>query len=150
MKISNKHSLLTILFFVWLLVLDFFSKYLFYDLRLLESTDYFEPILNMWISFWLLVNNATVYIISIVMLIFGVILWLENKIHWTIAALFLAWLVGNFIDRLFLWGVRDFIVFWDYFIFNLADVFLNMAVLLLIIEEIYVVWKNRTILTWKK
>jgi signal peptidase II len=51
--------------------------------------------------------------------------------------LLLAGAIGNLIDRIFWWGVRDFIDFHFWPIFNLADVYLSFGVMIWI-------WQNLT------
>ncbi len=45
--------------------------------------------------------------------------------------------VGNLIDRLWLGSVTDFLAFWSFPVFNLADVWINMGVLLILVSEVY-------------
>ena len=51
--------------------------------------------------------------------------------------LFLAGTLGNLVDRIFLDGVRDFISIGTFPVFNLADCFLSLAVMILIRNEIF-------------
>jgi len=88
--------------------------------------------------------------ISILILVIGMIAYLlhtkffRKKKHWLMhagAALFLAGALGNLVDRIFLGYVRDFIRFdfWSGFpIFNLADVFINISVIVIIIYIIFI------------
>ena len=54
-----------------------------------------------------------------------------------VAILLLAGLLGNLVDRIWLDGVRDFISIGSFPVFNLADVMLNVAVILFFIYELY-------------
>jgi len=60
-------------------------------------------------------------------------------------AFFLAGAVGNFFDRVFYGYVRDFIRFdfMNFPIFNLADVFINVGVLLLIVYILFFEWRKK-------
>ena len=51
--------------------------------------------------------------------------------------LMIAGVMGNGIDRLLFLYVRDFIAVEGFFIFNLADFYLNVAVILFIIDEFF-------------
>ncbi|MDR3168192.1 MAG: signal peptidase II [Candidatus Peribacteria bacterium] len=51
--------------------------------------------------------------------------------------LFLAGALGNLRDRVLLGGVRDFIAVGTFPVFNFADAFLTMAVILLCIRQIF-------------
>ena len=82
------------------------------------------------------------------MIIMGIILYISknkpsNKIEKISYSLILGGAIGNFIDRIIYGYVRDFIeidIFgWDYPIFNLADVFVVVGVILLVIAT----WRGR-------
>ncbi len=51
--------------------------------------------------------------------------------------LFLAGTIGNLADRVLLGGVRDFISIGSFPVFNLADCFLTLAVVILLRKEIF-------------
>ena len=124
-----------ILFVLWLIVLDQITKYLFFDLSRWADYFLFEPIFNTWISYGISVNYLLVLAVSVV--VFFVILWQVIKWHIScfVACVFLAWLLGNLIDRVYLNWVRDFLVFFDWFIFNFADVYLTVAIAWFLLEE---------------
>lgn len=44
--------------------------------------------------------------------------------------------IGNLLDRLFIGSVTDFLAFWSFPVFNLADVFINLGILLILLSEI--------------
>lgn len=92
-------------------------------------------------------NTFFVMVISF-MIIIGIILYISknkpsNKIEKISYSLILGGAIGNFIDRIIYGYVRDFIeidIFgWDYPIFNLADVFVVVGVILLVIAT----WRGR-------
>lgn len=63
----------------------------------------------------------------------------DNKVLGTLLAVVLAGAIGNFIDRLFLQYVIDMIKleFIDFAIFNVADSYLTVGVILLVLYTIY-------------
>ena len=139
-----------LIFVVWFVWLDLLFKYLFYDLAFLSESAVFEPVLNIWISFSIDFNYILVYVFSGLIALVIFYLMFYNKLSRIIGALFLAWLIGNLIDRIFLWWVRDFIVFGDWFVFNLADTYLFISIVLLFWKEYVDVWKKSAILSWKR
>ena len=92
-------------------------------------------------------NTFLVMIVSFIIII-GIILYISknkpsNKMEKVAYSLILGGAIGNFIDRIIYGYVRDFIeidIFgWDYPIFNLADVFVVVGVILLVIAT----WRGR-------
>ncbi len=122
---------LTTIFF---LSLDLVSKYFFYDQHYLPTI--FTPIFNTGISRSLPVPFWIVYLIAWWAIFVLSYLVIKKQLTRYIFALFLAGTLGNIIDRVRLGGVRDFILLFDWFpIFNIADVLLNIAVILWLWEE---------------
>ncbi|MEI7478648.1 MAG: signal peptidase II [bacterium] len=58
----------------------------------------------------------------------------KKQTGWLAVSFFLAGALGNLIDRIALGGVRDFINIrlFNFPIFNLADIFLNIGIILLL------------------
>lgn len=115
---------------------DMISKYIFYNSKYLSETSLIRPMLNKGISRSLPV--PMIIIIAISILGIGVFIWLytRKELNRGIAVLLIAGTLGNGIDRLIYWGVRDFInigVF-DFPIFNLADIMLSIWVAIRIIR----------------
>ena len=133
-----KKRLSTAIFIIVFVLLDQASKYFFYDNAFLENTQLFEPSFNTWISRSLPVNIILVIVLSIIISIW-ILIWYKKNYIWKRATIFLIWwTLGNLIDRIFLWWVRDFILVFKRFpIFNLADTFICTWVALIIIKEIF-------------
>lgn len=127
-----------ILFWVFLLVVDQLSKYFFYDQNLLSNLYFIHPSFNVWISRSLPVHLYLVIAISVFVAIILILLLKRNKISWIVFSFLIAWTLGNLIDRIALWWVRDFIniQIFNFPIFNIADVLLNIWIILLIIQQI--------------
>lgn len=142
-------------FFIFLLVIslvlvDQATKYVFYDLWFVSHFTLIEPILNTGISYGISVNYFFVLGVSI-LVFFLMLRWVhKGHISYIVASLFLAWLLGNLLDRLYLNWVRDFFVFFDWFIFNIADLYLTISLILLAWEEKEYVQKMSWIFSWKK
>lgn len=89
-------------------------------------------------------NVLLLSIIGIIMLIIGIKqiekTSFKNKLEEISAILLLGGLFGNLIDRIFRGAVIDFLDFnifgYDYPIFNMADIFLVIGVILLIYNEV--------------
>lgn len=119
-----------------LLGIDLFTKYLFYDKQILS--EIFHPVMNYGISWSIPVHYALIYGIAFGMIVILTRLLVRKEISWRVFSFFLAGTLGNIIDRIFLGGVRDFILVFDWFpVFNIADVFLNVAVILRIFQEFF-------------
>lgn len=88
---------------------------------------------------WLLILTTCIFIA----LICVYDLWAKdkNKLYGIALAFIVGGAIGNFIDRIFLGGVRDFIFFgfWQTFpTFNVADCFLFIGTVLMVIYAIFV------------
>ena len=120
----------------FLLSIDQISKYFFYNKEFFSWNLFFEPLFNPWISRGIAMPIGITLIISLICLFFfGYLFW---KKHLTFREfnLFISWTLGNLADRIFLWGVRDFIALWNFPVFNMADIFLTVAVGLICIREL--------------
>ena len=97
---------------------------------------------------WSILSNNSYVVLGISLLIIVGIIWyiwknkIDNRFEEVAYSLVLGGAIGNFINRLFYGYVIDFIdikIFgYDYPIFNLADVFIVIGVILLIIYS----WRN--------
>ena len=124
-------------FFFALLLLDQFTKYLFYNLQRWKEYRLFTPVFNTWIWWsiplpWNLINIITAFIIFII-----VWAWKKKYINAWIAVFLLSGAWGNLIDRVLWWWVRDFIDLHYRPIFNFADMYLSIAGILLIWQYIF-------------
>ena len=123
---------LRILLLLWI---DWWSKYLFYNLKIWKEFFLLEPVFNQGISWWISANIFVVICISFVGL--WAFFWLRREKYFSdIGFSFLvAWTIGNLLDRIIFGWVRDFISIWSFPVFNLADCYLTIAVCLIIIQE---------------
>lgn len=93
-------------------------------------------------------------VLTLVALVFIVRMFLESKSHFIDAmlAVIFAGAIGNFIDRMWLGYVRDFLSFhifgWDFPVFNVADICISVGFAALIIY--YVVEEYQETQKWKK
>lgn len=125
-------------FFGFILVfLDLVFKYLFRDISLFENNFFFiKSSINYGSTFGMFSNviyyNYFVIILSfiIIFLIYYYRSEFNFKYSNVILILFLSGLIGNLFDRIFYGYVRDFIGFKNLFIFNLADLYLFLSVLI--------------------
>lgn len=118
-----------------LLAVDMVSKYILYDLQRWASWWLIEPVLNKGISF----SRGVPYriVIPLTLIACVVFVWLIMKRHISdiVFVLLMAGTLGNGIDRILFDGVRDFIVVPHLFVCNIADIFLSIAVVLILWRE---------------
>jgi len=153
LKINFKKFFLYLLIVIIIFILDRSSKV--YILHLAETTNlvdvYVTPFLNLYliwnkgIAFGLfsfeqnsIYNFITILIIIINLIILIMIIKL-NDIRAYFLMFVLGGSLGNLFDRIYYSAVPDFIDFhindFHWFIFNLADVFISVGVICLIIVE---------------
>lgn len=144
---------------IWLtlvvILLDMVSKYIVSRLLIVNESvmiikNFFNItyVRNTGAAFSIFSENTFLVMVISFMIIMGIILYISknkpsNKIEKISYSLILGGAIGNFIDRIIYGYVRDFIeidIFgWDYPIFNLADVFVVVGVILLVIAT----WRGR-------
>jgi signal peptidase II len=111
--------------------------YLLWDYLKLELSK------NKWIAFslpieWLLLKIITIIIIILITFYYLNFEKEKNKLfiqiwYWLI----IWWAVWNAIERIFVWSVTDFISVKYFAIFNFADIFINIWVIILIFSILY-------------
>lgn len=121
-------------FIFLLLIIDLITKYLFFDMELAQS--FFHATFNNGISFGIGMPQIYIQIITSLFLLLVIYLLFTKKIHPVIAVLIIAGWLGNLLDRIFLWWVRDFIRLGFGPVFNIADIYINLAVMYFILFEI--------------
>lgn len=134
-----KFSIFTSIF----LFIDIISKYIFYNLKIASDLSRLSPSFNTGIARSLPVPMIITIIISIITLIAIVVMFYRGYLSLLITSLLVSWTIWNIVDRIFLGWVRDFlnIQLFNFPIFNVADILLNIGLGLFIIQ---------TILAWKK
>jgi signal peptidase II len=106
-----------------------------------------ELVWNTGIGFGLLNLEPNIYYHLISLLIFIIIFFLgylsvkANLFEKTCFSLILGGAIGNFYDRIFYFGVPDFIDFhyeeFHWFTFNIADIFITLGVFVIILKECF-------------
>ncbi len=126
-----------------LLLIDLISKYFFYNLKIGENLSRITPSFNMGIARSIPVPMIITIIISIITLIVLIVMFYRGHLSAIITSLLVSWTIWNIVDRIIFWWVRDFldIQIFNFPIFNVADILLNIGLWLFIIQ---------TILAWKK
>ena len=107
-------------------------------LEWLEPYARFTHIQNSGASFGMFQNGNTIFIILAVLIVGGMIYYvskMEAASRLMIAAigLYMGGAIGNLIDRLTIGKVTDFVSVGTFYIFNIADASINIAVVLLLI-----------------
>ena len=153
-KTKFKVFFLNLIILVTIFLIDRISK--FYILKLLEvkgSVDiYITSYLNLFltwnkgVAFGLLsVNESMLYnivtfIIGLIIIIILIMMWKNDNVQRYFLALVAGGALGNFYDRIVYTAVPDFIDIhinnFHWFIFNVADIFISLGVILLIISEL--------------
>ena len=106
----------------------------------------FELVWNTGIGFGLLSQNANIYYHLISFIIFSFIIfliYLLSKAHFfekILFSLIVGGAAGNLYDRLIYFAVPDFIDFhinyFHWFTFNIADIFITLGIILIIIQDL--------------
>tara|TARA_B100001057_G_scaffold434231_1_gene463726 strand:+ start:1353 stop:1850 length:498 start_codon:yes stop_codon:yes gene_type:complete len=154
-KNINKKFLISFFLVLFIYFLDRISKILviFLDKKFLGSDIFSSKILNInliWnegIAFGLFSFNEKFFynilttIILIIIIIIIIMLVNSNGFKKYSLLLILGGALGNFSDRIFYQAVPDFIDFhykdFHWFIFNVADIFISLGVIFLIIIELF-------------
>ncbi|MBL6857833.1 MAG: signal peptidase II [Pelagibacteraceae bacterium] len=151
-KIFSKESITSIILVVIVFILDRVSKTTIINSQEKNQSIYINDYLNfdlVWntgISFGLLSQNANLYYHLITLLIFTIIIFLiylitkADFMEKILFSLILGGAIGNFYDRLFYFAVPDFIDFhidnYHWFTFNIADIFISIGIILIIIKDL--------------
>lgn len=116
-----------------LLLIDLLSKYFFYNQKVFTNT-FITPAFNTGIARSLPVPLWIVGIVTLATIGGIYYIYSKKQTGWVAVSFFLAGALGNLIDRVFLGGVRDFINIgiFNFPIFNVADIFLNVGIILLL------------------
>lgn len=138
LKKNNSYLILGII----LVLIDQITKFLFNNINF--TNQYFGLVSGKnYGSAFSLFSNIPYYsqIIAIISIILIVILYL-NKKHFEVniysklsLITFISGIIGNFIDRILFGYVRDFLFIKDFSIFNFADIYLSVGIILLIYSE---------------
>lgn len=133
MSKNNKKLLLLPL----LLFIDQISKYYLYNLKYMNGNYFITTTLNKWISWWISIFHLDALLVIILIILWILVYLYYNKQIWfyVFVFIFAGWL-WNYIDRIFYWWVRDFIDLHFFPIFNVADIFVSIWALLLILSII--------------
>lgn len=112
--------------------LDQATKWRFYDLELWSHFWFLTPTFNPWSAWSLSIDLSILIAFGVVVVLVMSLMWYYRRVGPWLFILMAAGAVGNLIDRMFWWGVRDFVDLQYWPIFNLADVYLTGALVLYI------------------
>ena len=151
-KIFSKETIISLLVTFFVFILDRVTKTTIINHQLNNQSIFFNDYLNfelVWntgIGFGLFSQNANIYYHLISLLIFTIIVFLTYLITKAIFvekilfSLILGGALGNFYDRLIYFAVPDFIDFhindFHWFTFNIADIFITVAIILIIVQDL--------------
>ena len=150
-KIFSKETIVSLTVVFAIFVFDRITKVTIIKNQLNNQSifvnDYlnFELVWNTGIGFGLFSQNANLYYHLISLLIFTVIIFLiyliakAEFLEKVLYCLILGGALGNFYDRLIYFAVPDFIDIhindFHWFTFNIADIFITLGILLIIIKD---------------
>lgn len=120
-----------------LLAIDWGSKYVFYNLQIGADLALLEPVFNLGISRGIRINTYLIWIISLIGICLFSYFWHTKQLSTALFILLIAGTLWNFVDRIWLGGVRDFISIGSFPVFNIADCYLSISVLILLKKEIF-------------
>ncbi len=109
--------------------IDLLSKYFFFDQGLLSHLSWIQPAMNYGISLSFSLSYRIVIPLSIAALWLFYRLYRRGELSSMVSILLFAGTIGNLYDRIVYDGVRDFLVMPGMFIYNIADVYLFVAIL---------------------
>ena len=154
-KFLNKHFYINLSLVFFIFISDRLSKIYVINESTKNSNDYIlesnylniRLIWNEGVAFGLfsfddkvLYHSLTLLISIIILVIFYMIITNSGLKKYSLI-LVIGGALGNFYDRIFFGAVPDFIDFhinnFHWFIFNLADIFISVGVLLMIVLEIF-------------
>ena len=119
------------------IIIDQITKYLVYNLGFLNSNYFITPILNKWISWGITLFHFNLLIIMIPLILAGLYyMYIKEEISYLPFILIFAWWASNFLDRIIFHGVRDFINFHFFPIFNVADIFITIWFIIIFFQLI--------------
>ena len=153
-KIFTTKTILPLVIIIFAFITDRLSKIIIIKQQLNAESLFVNDYLNLdlvWntgIGFGLFSQNANIYYHSISFLIFLVIVFLiyliskSNFIEKVFFSLILGGAIGNLYDRLIYFAVPDFIDFhigdFHWFTFNIADIFITLGIILIIISDLVI------------
>ena len=151
-KILLKETIISLLVISFVFIFDRITKKNIINHQLNNQSifinDYlnFELVWNTGIGFGLLSQDANIYYHLISLLIFSVIIFLiyliinSDFLEKILFSIILGGATGNLYDRLIYFAVPDFIDFhigdFHWFIFNIADRFITVGIILILIKDI--------------
>ena len=151
-KILLKETIISLLVISFVFIFDRVTKKNIINHQLNNQSifinDYlnFELVWNTGIGFGLLSQDANIYYHLISLLIFSVIIFLiyliikSDFLEKILFSIILGGAIGNLYDRLIYFAVPDFIDFhigdFHWFIFNIADIFITVGIILILIKDI--------------
>jgi signal peptidase II len=153
-KIFSKDIIVSLFIIISVFIADRISKIVILKDQINGQSIFVNDYLNLdliWntgIGFGLFSQNANIYYHLISLIIFFVIVFLiylitkTNFLEKILFSLILGGALGNLYDRLYYLAVPDFIDFhvndFHWFTFNIADIFITIGIILIIIKDIII------------
>ena len=152
---NSKKFFLSLLIILFIFILDRVSK--LYILHLAEAGQYIDIYLNSFLNFHLIWNtgigfglfssetnlyyNLTTILIVLINIVILIMINKSQDYKIFFLLMVLGGSLGNLFDRIYYNAVPDFIDFhykgFHWFIFNVADIFISIGIICLIISELF-------------
>lgn len=130
----------TIVVFVIVLFLDQISKILFYDKAIWAETLLLSPHFNTGIAWSLPIPLWLILLLTFFVIGMLCFLYYKKQLLRRVFALLTAGAIGNMYDRVVLLWVRDFIDLGWFPVFNIADIAISLAAVVIVVSILFP-WK---------
>lgn len=135
MSLSLKNKWNSQMLWIWISLLfavDILTKY--YIFSTATSLSWVTPTVNSWGAWSISLSVVVVTIISVLIISLLTLLYQKKYLTYRSFIFLMGWALGNLYDRIIIGGVRDWISLSSFPVFNIADIFITVWVIILIVR----------------